>query len=236
MSSCPDCYSEPCPVCFSSLSQGRDICEDCGIEAAQKAINVCKPPAPPSSNPAPPSSNPAPPSSNPVPPSPLPYTPIPTPCVSTAWLENNGHSEGIHLKGGESPVFCIPDFPCGTPGHIVRECNKENKCQLKTYAQICKDRGDCIENVEAVSQLKNSYDWSKVSRSACDLSGSLTLTSVSMNPNASKYSISSIIAHIGDSLNRNGYASITDALIHVPIYVRDGMNYARNIFSGSSSD
>ena len=129
-------------------------------------------------------------------------------CISTAWIESNGLSHGIMQRGPVSRVLCIPDFPCGTPGHAIRECNRgKSECKLKTYRDVCEQRGDCIASYLAVSQLMSSFDWSVVSRSACDLSGNLYLTSVSMNENASDYSFPRIIASIADMLIESGWGS-----------------------------
>lgn len=144
-------------------------------------------------------------------------------CVATAWLENNGHSKGIFKKLGNERVVCIPGFPCGTPGHMIRVCNSAQACQLKTYAELCAARMDCLESVVPVSQLKHSYDWSLVSSSTCDSSATLYLTSVSKNPGSSEYSLSSVIALIGDKLNRHGLGSITDVLISLPYTFRAGV-------------
>jgi len=154
-------------------------------------------------------------------------TPFSGNCVATDWIENNGHSDGIFKKMGNSRVLCIPDFPCGTAGHMIRVCDRAQACQLKTYAQVCESRGDCTESVMPVSQLRHSYDWSRVSSSSCASSGSLYLTSVSKHPDASEYSLSTIIAFFGDTLNRNGLGLFTDVLITVPDSIRIGIKVAK---------
>lgn len=131
------------------------------------------------------------------------------PCISTQWIENNDMSHGILKRGGLSSVLCPTGLPCGTPGHLLRECNGVT-CDLVTYAEVCRISGDCIESVEHVSQLSNQLDWSKFKV------GQLSLTSLSVNPMSSKNSLSRFIAKVTDFMNGNGLGTLSDFVAMIP--------------------
>ncbi len=124
-------------------------------------------------------------------------------CVSTKWLEDNGMSPGILRKGPVSKVICIPGLPCATPGHLLRRCEQQS-CSLVTYKEVCDNRSDCTESAMEVSQLSHQFDWSNVR------SGELALTSLSAHPNSTALSISRLIAHIADQLNKKNLGFVTD--------------------------
>lgn len=71
-------------------------------------------------------------------------------CAPTHWVESHVLSHGFMRRGPMARVLCIPDFPCGTPGHAIRESKLEtSQCKLTMY-----ERGDCVEIVVHVSLLE----------------------------------------------------------------------------------
>lgn len=189
--------------------EGFGVCNSCIQDATYYAISACitdKPSASPVSEQKPTDSETE---------TPVVAEPAPTPttdCVSTLWIEKNGFSDGIMKKFAKAPVLCIPDLPCGTPGHALRECDIGNKCRLHTYKEICEDRNDCVQSVMPVSRLRSSFDWSAVTKTTSDVSGSLTMTSISMHPDASYISVSRMIANVAEKLIQNGMGWAIDSM------------------------
>ncbi len=118
---------------------------------------------------------------------------------------------------------------------MVRECDDSNICKLMTYKEVCENRGDCLKTNLAVSQLKHTYDWSSVYRKSCDLSGSIYLTSLSMNPNDGKISVSYIMSRFAHALNENGLGKLTNYLSTVPSKISEMIVHFQAFVSKYSS-
>lgn len=125
------------------------------------------------------------------------------PCISTAWLRDQGLEHAAIRHAGVANVLCITGLPCASPGHLLRECAGENgRCQLVTYREVCEKRGGCIKSATAVSQLNHKFAWDSFRTDS--KSTSLQLTSLSAHPFSSPMSPSRLLANTGDYLNRLG--------------------------------
>lgn len=138
-------------------------------------------------------------------------------CISTTWLERKELLRAAFPKSRTAAVMCIPGLPCGTLGHILRQCSVGFRCTLVTYKEVCSMREDCISTVMKVSRLRHAFDWSTFH------SGNLSLTSVSAHPESTIYDISRIIATIADKLNSKGLGYVCDALIEMKSYILNFM-------------
>lgn len=120
----------------------------------------------------------------------LPATPTTTatetsgdanPCISTAWIRPQSLEHATIRRAGVARVLCIPGLPCGTPGHLLRECrNGIHRCDLITYREVCAQFGVCITSTAPVSQLSHTFGWASF-RVVSKLSV-LELTSLSAHP------------------------------------------------------
>jgi len=54
-------------------------------------------------------------------------------CISTTWLERKELLRAAFPKSRTAAVMCIPGLPCGTLGHILRQCSVGFRCTLVTY-------------------------------------------------------------------------------------------------------
>ncbi len=135
-------------------------------------------------------------------------------CISTAFLMERslGHAAIRHF--GAADVFCIPGLPCGTAGHLLRECTSDATCRLVSYGKVCQQRSDCVASKMEVSQLKHSFDWSQYHTSSG--STTLSLTSLSANPDSSQLAPSRIVAKMTDLLNQVGLGFVCDAVAMLP--------------------
>lgn len=216
----------PCeldPTC-SEDSCFNGFCRESALKSTQSAIDVCKaepyeesqqndPVSPPNTDPiSPPPSNPASPPADenhsyPIPP--------PPDCVETEWLKQNGFGAGILRERGISKTLCISGLPCGTEGHLLRECDPVAGCKLVSYKQFCQKRGGCHVKYTAVSLLSAREDWSVVKVPSCSTDGStLSLRSLSMEPNGGAFEfISYLIAKVGDTFIRAGLGQGLDAFV-----------------------
>lgn len=133
-------------------------------------------------------------------------------CIATAWLKQRGLENAAILHAGFCAVFCIPSLPCGTPGHLLRQCNKFLRCTLVTYREVCETRSDCIESTTAVSQLSHSFEWSAFRAPGKEEGTTLELTSLSVHSLSSPSSPYRFIANAADRLNSMGLGSICNAV------------------------
>lgn len=135
-------------------------------------------------------------------------------CVETEWLLENGFKEGILKESGVSHTFCLPDLPCGTAGHLLRECDEKNTCKFVTYEEMCKKVSGCYSKITEVSRLKASFDWSVVKSNVYSNNRrSVSLTSLSIDLKGEKYLSSIFIAHLGDKMISYGQGRVVDALV-----------------------
>ncbi len=133
--------------------------------------------------------------------------------ISTAFLMERGLGHAFIRHFGGAGVLCIPGLPCGTASHLLRECASDATCKLVSYAQVCQHRRDYVASKMAVSQLKHSFDWPQYHISSG--STTLSLTSLSANPEASSIALSRIPAKMTDLLNQVGLGFICDAVATV---------------------
>ena len=143
-------------------------------------------------------------------------------CVSTKFLVSHGlHGKAIRHFGSAS-VICIPGLPCGTPGHLLRECN-EQVCKLVSYEQVCERRSDCVRTKMGVSQLKHSHDWSNYQVRTKHTT--ISLTSLSADASAtSSIAPSRILAKLIDTMNHVGLGKLSDVLAALPHNIKDARN------------
>ena len=155
-------------------------------------------------------------------------------CISSQFLFERGLEHSAIRHHGVADVLCIPGLPCGTPGHLLRECSRTSdvSCRLVSYDRVCRDRKDCIQSRMPVSQLKHSHDWSVYRVNSG--STSLSLTSLSADPEGSLFAPSYIVAKIADTLNAVGLGFICDSIVSVPhklaevrtaLHMRDSRNF-----------
>ena len=131
-------------------------------------------------------------------------------CISTTWLFQRGLEHAALRHSQTTRVVCIaglPDIPCGTSGHLLRVCTTDrSSCSLTTYREICTKRSDCVSTTMPVSQLSHTFDWSQFNWNSNE--GLIyELTSLSANPNSSKFALSRVVAIVADRLNRVGLGS-----------------------------
>ncbi len=130
-------------------------------------------------------------------------------CVATSWLRHHRLTNAFIRHTGTSPVLCIPGLPCATAGHLLRECGSDTQksCQLLSYLEVCLQHPQlgCVSSIMPVSQLSHTFDWSWVqvsigSANSATSTGhqkdnqhplqfTLTLTSLSIHPTSSPFSI-----------------------------------------------
>ena len=197
---CPTCSSDASCGTGKCQSQadpvlGRKICVDCAATHQETAFAACLGVSSKTSA-KPVKSGSSKPSSSPV------------PCVSTAWLRDNGVADAAIRHSGAARVLCISGLPCGTPGHLLRNSNSK----LVSYREICEHRADCVESVMPVSQLSHAFDWSQFT----DSEGLLSLTSLSAHSHSTPLSPSRIIAHLTDRMNKVGLGSLSNAVALFP--------------------
>lgn len=155
------------------------------------------------------------------------------PCIATSWLRKRGLQHAAIRHGGVANVLCIPgtSLPCGTPGHILRECTRERReCKFLTYREVCERRLDCINSATAVSQLSHTFEWSQFK--AVAEGTSLELTSLSAHPLSGLSSPSRIIAQVVHGLNSMGLGSLCNAVILLPHRLRTA--FESELVRGSS--
>ncbi len=140
-------------------------------------------------------------------------------CISTAFLMEHGLGHAAIRHHGVAPVLCIPGLPCGSAGHLLRECTSEKTCKLVSYAEVCEYRSDCMQSQMPVSQLKHSFDWSVYRIPSGE--NSLALTSLSAHPDAKSMSFSHIIAKTADLLNQVGLGRLCDVIASFPYSLYD---------------
>lgn len=209
------------------LTGRTNRCQTCTEQALAISFRACIPGEQPAARPAP-VSQPAPADQPASAGQPAPGTQTPpvangqtnnataNPCISTAWLKERNLEHAAIRHADDANVMCIPGLPCGTPGHILRECSSgRGKCKLVTYREACEGRPDCIESTVAVSQLNNAFDWSSY-RSSTVEGVTLELTSLSAHPHSKPWSPSRLIANVADHLNSIGLGSICNALAVFP--------------------
>lgn len=144
-------------------------------------------------------------------------------CVSTSWLQERGLEQATLGASNLATVLCVPgeNFPCGTPGHMLRD---NRKGSLMTYREVCEIRADCIESAMLVSKLSHTFDWSQFKNE-----DGLELTSVSACPSSTAISASRIVAVLADGLNRNGMGAISNLITELP----QSVLFASMKFTGS---
>lgn len=153
-------------------------------------------------------------------------------CVSTQWVKEQGLSRYSVHHEGQANVICIPGLPCGTSGHLLRVCDSERiSCELVSYSDLCKHIKICTSSVMPVSQLSHAYDWSSFRISLISFGITAELTSLSQHDRSSKFSISSLIAHITDYVNQKGYGRVCDAVARIT----QSIPKVLNLFSKTSS-
>ena len=147
-------------------------------------------------------------------------------CISSQFLFERGLGHSAIRHHGEADVLCVPGLPCGTSGHLLRKCSgtSDTSCKLVSYDRVCRERKDCIASRMPVSQLKHSHDWS-VYRVHSG-STSLSLTSLSADPESSPLAVSYIVAQIADTLNRVGLGRVCDAFASFPYSLARASNAA----------
>ena len=132
-------------------------------------------------------------------------------CVSTKWLKERGlQDKSIYTSVEKTRVLCIRNaeqLPCATPGHLLRSCDVEGNCILKTYQEICTSNPlGCVEDMQHVSRLSHNYHWGTYKHQHYHL------TSLSVEATDGYYSLSYRIAQITDKLVCAGYGNICDTV------------------------
>lgn len=218
--------------CPSSLCGDDKKCDDCAFSAAldgmsdchrvhilNRAPNAAAPDASVAENPAAinstsenaPAGNPA--GEDSFGDNPTATTSPDAPCIATSWLSERGLMHAAIRHSGAENVLCVPGLPCGTSGHLLRECiNESSGCRLVTYREVCERPGrNCIRSTTAVSQLSHTYEWSKFSVVSVADGTSLQLTSLSAHPLSGASSPTRLIAYVADHLNSRGLGFICNA-------------------------
>lgn len=154
------------------------------------------------------------------------------PCIETRWLRAQVLEHAVLRHAGPAQVLCPPGLPCGTPGHLLRECNGA-ECILTSYRNACARRGDCVSSVTQVSQLSHAHDWSEYS--IPHSSSSLSLTSLSAHPEAKQYSTSMLVARATDALNRHGLGRVSNTVAMQPYHFRMRLTALRAEILGAGS-
>lgn len=155
------------------------------------------------------------------------------PCISTSWLRERGLEHAAIHHGGTANVLCVPglpELPCGTPGHLLREyASGSGGCNLVTYREVCARRRGCIKSATAVSQLSHAFDWSQFKAAGALEGSTVQLTSLSAHPLSSPSSPSRFVAYLADRLNSAGLGALCNAVALSPhrVHVIHGAELAR---------
>ena len=162
--------------------------------------------------------------------------PADEPCVSTEWLKVNGFESAALFHASSQSVLCVTGMPCGTPGHMLRACDKHTQnCRLVTYKEHCAATKLCTRAVMPVSQLSHAFDWSVVRAESAY--NTLFLTSVSAHPESSnRLSISRAIALVADKMNALGYGHLCDAVVTLVRAGKYGYKAAFSISEAAKSE
>lgn len=150
-------------------------------------------------------------------------------CVETEWLKRNGFSQGILREFGVAKTLCINGLPCGTEGHLLRDCNVDGICKLVTYRDVCSRRGNCTVKYAEVSLISHKIDWSTVEEKECREQGrTLRLTSLSEDVEGRFIPISRFVASIGENAVEKGYGGVIDLVVLAILDIIEVLNFIRS--------
>ncbi|KAI0557802.1 hypothetical protein FGB62_260g010 [Gracilaria domingensis] len=136
------------------------------------------------------------------------------PCVETEWLKQNGFTSGILREYGVTKTLCLNGLPCGTDGHLLRECSASAQCSLITYKEICKRKRECKVKYTSVSRISHNVNWSAVQAEECDEDGNtVSLTSLSIDVEGPYMWPSYLIARIGEIAIAQGFGRVVDVIV-----------------------
>lgn len=234
MSNCANCTKHSDCQDPTGCNFERRLCASCAFSSSQKAVMAC-----------------------------FAEKPRPSVCLSTEWLLRSGlmHTISNSIHSGVSEVLCIPGLPCGTYGHLLRECTLNRvRCRLKTYREVCENRSDCVKSVKHVvsshfriplnfdshtllscplkSRVIHNFDWSIYQLENRSSEGAvLELTSLSLNPDSSFLSLSGVIAFSADALIKKGFARHIDTFVNLQLRmgaIKNAVCFLRAIINGLS--